>query len=148
MIIFIRCLLIAYCLVVFHYTILGREPQSEAKCELMPLSSWETLLSVPYYGHGEYILKEIIINVLMLLPLCITPFVIPHHLRFKLPIYKFCILFGISFSVIIEVLQYVTHTGLCETDDVIHNTIGVLLGCLFIKRLRNVSVKAKRITLC
>ncbi len=137
----IRCLLIAYCMAVFYYTILGREAQGEAKCDLVPFSSWRTLMSVPYYGHGEYILKEIIVNMLMLFPLCIATFVIPQNLRFKLPDYIICILFGGSFSVVIEVFQYVTHTGLCETDDVIHNTLGIILGCLFVKLLQNIRCK-------
>lgn len=39
---------------------------------------------------------------------------------------------GFLFSLCIELLQRITHRGLCELDDLFNNTLGVLLGyCLF-----------------
>lgn len=35
---------------------------------------------------------------------------------------------GFLFSVLIEYMQYRLHRGLCEVDDVIHNTIGTIVG--------------------
>lgn len=40
----------------------------------------------------------------------------------------YTILFGCLVSVAIEVLQFFTQRGLCELDDVIHNTLGVVIG--------------------
>ncbi len=40
------------------------------------------------------------------------------------------ILVGMIFSILIEIAQYFTHTGTCDVDDVILNTIGVILGYL------------------
>ena len=34
------------------------------------------------------------------------------------------------FSICIETLQLVFRKGLCETDDVIHNTLGAAIGCM------------------
>ena len=38
------------------------------------------------------------------------------------------LLFGAAFSLLIEVLQYVTKRGYAEFDDVFHNTLGCLIG--------------------
>ena len=38
------------------------------------------------------------------------------------------ILIGLGFSVVIELIQLVAHLGLFEFDDVIHNTIGTVIG--------------------
>ena len=37
---------------------------------------------------------------------------------------------GAILSTIVEISQFATKRGLCETDDVIHNTLGCLLGYL------------------
>jgi glycopeptide antibiotics resistance protein len=37
---------------------------------------------------------------------------------------------GMLFSILIEFSQYLTHTGTCDVDDVILNTVGVILGYL------------------
>ena len=41
------------------------------------------------------------------------------------------LLIGFTFSCSIELLQYILKLGLCELDDVFHNTLGTLIG-LFI----------------
>ena len=38
------------------------------------------------------------------------------------------VFFAVGVSVCIELLQLVTHTGLCELDDVMHNSVGGLVG--------------------
>mgnify|MGYP004635722517 CR=1 FL=1 len=38
-------------------------------------------------------------------------------------------------SFVIEILQAFTHRGLCEMDDIIHNTVGAWLGCLLLKKI-------------
>lgn len=38
------------------------------------------------------------------------------------------LLAGLALSVLVEIIQYVTHLGLCELDDMINNTYGTLLG--------------------
>lgn len=35
---------------------------------------------------------------------------------------------GCVLSILIELLQFATGRGLCETNDVIHNTVGCLVG--------------------
>lgn len=46
--------------------------------------------------------------------------------------FKGIIFYTITLSLLIETAQYIFNRGLCETDDVIHNAIGGLIGlCLF-----------------
>lgn len=40
---------------------------------------------------------------------------------------------GCMTSVFIEILQLVTRTGCCEIDDVIHNTLGFMIGATIVK---------------
>ena len=44
----------------------------------------------------------------------------------KLPILY--VFIGMAFSVLIEFFQFISHTGSCDVDDVILNTIGVIIG--------------------
>ena len=43
--------------------------------------------------------------------------------------------FAFLLSSVIEILQAFAHRGLCEMDDIIHNTVGSWLGCLLIKKI-------------
>ena len=45
---------------------------------------------------------------------------------------------GCCLSLIIEVLQFVTGKGLCETDDLIHNTLGACVGWVLYNMIRKV----------
>ena len=48
---------------------------------------------------------------------------------------------GVAFSVFVEASQYYLRRGLCETDDVIHNTIGVVVGMIVYAVVRKVGSK-------
>ena len=52
---------------------------------------------------------------------------------------------GCLLSVFIELLQLATGRGLCETNDVIHNTVGCMVGyslaMLLDKRTKNIGLK-------
>lgn len=109
-------------MIVLILTVISRRVQSDPLYSLVPFSSWRTLLSVPYLGHGEYILKEIIVNILMMLPVGFIFGLSQCSALSK------CLVFGLLFSISIELLQLCTHTGFCEMDDVIHNTLGCLVG--------------------
>ena len=50
------------------------------------------------------------------------------------------------FSVIIEIIQYVTCRGLCETDDVLCNGFGSLIGYWLYISLRKVWARTQRLT--
>lgn len=46
-------------------------------------------------------------------------------------------LIGCGMSVSIEILQLVLRCGLCETNDVIHNTIGCIVGAWIVRCVQN-----------
>ena len=105
-------LLLSYCFLILAATVFSRRVMGEAKLELMPFWSYKKAIA----GHG--LRNEILANILMFVPVgALLPMVV------KRPV-----LIGIGFSAFIELLQLFTHRGLCETDDVISNTLGLLMG--------------------
>lgn len=56
------------------------------------------------------------------------------------------LLAGLALSVLVEIIQYVTHLGLCELDDMINNTYGTLLGYgIWLMYNRNLDSKNKTV---
>jgi glycopeptide antibiotics resistance protein len=53
-------------------------------------------------------------------------------------------LWGMLFSIVIEFLQYAFNLGLFDVDDIILNTVGVLLGYIFIYIILKIRHKNKR----
>lgn len=75
------------------------------------------------------LLKEIILNVLLYVPLgYLLPFVWP-----KLEKKRVIVLIGFLCSCATEATQYIFRLGWCELDDIIGNTFGCLIGCLIYK---------------
>ena len=103
------------CAIVFF-----REPSADRGYNLMPFwSYWD-------YGKDSYFLEmfgENILNVLLFVPI---GFLAGCGLRGMT--FKKVLLLGSGFSVFIELLQFVFKKGFCETDDVIHNVLGCIIG--------------------
>ena len=69
--------------------------------------------------------RSAVANVLLFIPFGLTlPFVYHHR-----PILT-TILSALTFSMLIELTQYIFALGLCETDDVIMNTLGTVIGTI------------------
>lgn len=111
----------AFILLVAEVTLLSRPP-------------WERSYElVPFWSYGAIargmpgMLREVVLNCIMLLPAgVLLPFIFGRPLRWHQGL-----LFGVVCSVCIEIAQLVSCRGLCETDDVIHNSIGCMVGCAF-----------------
>lgn len=109
-------LLIPYLFLTLVATVFTRSPSAEARIMLEPFWTYRQ------YFTDEFTWFEIRANVLLFIPIGILlPLVI------KKPAWLPPII-GIGISVIIELIQLITHRGMCETDDVISNTIGFLIG--------------------
>ena len=109
-------LLIPYLFLTIVATVFTRSPSAEAQIMLEPFRTYRQ------YYTDDFTWFEIRANVLLFIPIgFLLPMVI------KKPVWLPPII-GIGISVIIEVIQLITHRGLCETDDVISNTIGFLIG--------------------
>lgn len=109
------CFLIAYIFFIFCTTILFRAKADDAHYIFNPFWSYHVLY--------DRLLAQNILNVLMFIPI---GFLIGGSLRKDLILKNIGIGCGISLT--IEYLQLVTKRGVCNIDDVIHNTLGCALG--------------------
>ncbi len=114
-----RCILGGYLFFVFCATILFRDKIVESEPVLRPLWSYCVLY--------EKLIAEILLNLLMFIP---VGFTISASLR-KKNIVKI-VGIGCGISLTIEILQFITKRGVFNIDDIIHNTIGCVIGyCIF-----------------
>ena len=94
--------------------------------------SLEFLWSYAAIRNGETgLLKIIIMNVLMFVPIGVLL-----SLLFKNYKLWSIILIGFCISISIELMQLLFKKGFAELDDIFHNTIGCIIGCV-IYRLTN-----------
>ena len=105
----------SYLFLVLAVTVFLRSYSEEPNIILEPFHSYRD------YYVNDFTWFEIRANVLLFIPI---GFLLPMTL--KKPVFSF--VFGVLISVFIELLQLILHRGLCETDDVISNTIGLVIG--------------------
>ena len=121
-------LFITYCVFIIYYAVLSRESKAEHATEFRFMWAYREMLT----GYSEwkedvgYNLK----NILFFVPF---GFLFPERIKalsvFRNKRWLFILSAGMLFSVFIEVSQYITCCGLCETDDVLCNSFGSLIGC-------------------
>ncbi len=104
-----------YVYVVIWQAFLSRESGSRTGVDLALLSTWKASAQ-----SKAYVLE----NVLMFIPMgVILPLV---WKKGRNP--AVCVLTGAVCSALIEGLQYLTSRGHCQTDDLVMNTLGTLIG--------------------
>ena len=121
--------LLSYIFAIIYFTLLCKQPQNEPLANLTPFWSYSRFFEVDYQW-------QIYMNILLFIPF---GFFLPAIFRK----FKFCkvLLFAIAVSSVIEVTQYFQCLGLCEFDDVFHNTLGAVIGygywifAIYIERL-------------
>lgn len=135
-----------------YCTTFSRVPNSGRMLDLRPFKTYFELFKEPLEGGGEvtglfaWFMKDtsplvgLILNILLYYPLgYLLPILFP-----KLKP-KHVILIGCLCSIATEATQYLLKMGWCETDDVIHNTLGTAIGVwvwyLQFKRLNKDSAK-------
>lgn len=100
--------------------VIFRETSAERGYNLMPFwSYWD-------YGEQSYFMEmfgEIILNVLLFVPIGFLAGCGLERMTFKKVLFL-----GGGLSVFIELLQFIFKKGFCETDDVIHNVLGCMIG--------------------
>lgn len=117
---------IAACLFLMLYsTVLGRTIKESASIQLIPFWSIGAIQN----GLIE-VLYEKVYNVLFFVPLGLLLGLIGSSSSSGSNGYKGAIIIGFLTSVGIELLQLITRTGTCETDDVICNTLGCGIGAV------------------
>ena len=104
-----------YFFFVFCTTILFRDKKEEIHYVLYPLWSYSVL--------DNKLLAEVILNVLLFMPIGFFSGIVFNNAN----IIK-VVGFGCLLSLSIEIFQLLTMRGVCNIDDVIHNTTGCALG--------------------
>ncbi len=114
-----------------------RETSADRNISLIPFKSyWD-------FGENSYFMECFAINMLnvaMFIPVGLLA-----GLGFKDIKWKKVIAFGGTLSIAIELLQLIFKRGLCEVDDVIHNTVGCIIGYGIASALLQVSRLCKRV---
>ena len=115
----IICLLIIYVVVILSETILFRKPTDGEHLQLELFWSYKVI---------DVQFKQMLGNVLMFIPFGFLLSLLDKRVWLVL-------LSGFLFSCLVEILQFVLQVGLCELDDVFHNTMGTVIGLLIGKRI-------------
>lgn len=121
-------LLVVYVALTYWLTVFSRVFTGSAGVEWQPFWTYKAILN----EGKEYLVADIVNNVLLFMPigalagLVVTQ--IPQIARKWWKGWTVVLFAGILLSVGIEALQLYLKRGLCETDDIIHNTLGCLIG--------------------
>lgn len=115
--------MVIFLAIVFGSTVFTRT-STVRQYELMPLWSWRAIIR--YHDWG--LLKEDLLNCILLLP---AGALLPLIANRKVKWYQ-ALLFGVLISAVIETSQLVFMRGLFEWDDMIHNGLGCMVGCLVV----------------
>lgn len=123
-------LLIIYDVLVYWITVFSRTEEAYLDLNLEPFWTYKAI------ADGKvYLISDIVHNILMFVPIgLLTATIINKHIWIK------TMSVGFILSLSIELLQLHLKRGLCETDDVIHNSLGCLLGYIMavgIMKMRN-----------
>lgn len=114
-------LLLFFIFVVLSSTVLTRMPDKERLYKLVPFWSWKEVI------RGDMkLLEENLLNVILLFPF---GFLLPFAFYRKISWYK-ALLAGLIFSFFIEISQLILCRGTFEWDDMIHNSLGAMIGCI------------------
>lgn len=95
---------------------------------------------IPFYYKNEvsFHFREVMYNVAIFIPIGI-------YLQMLKVDLKKSILFGFSFSMILEILQYILKVGITDITDLITNTSGVVIGFLIYMALTAIVKKSEKL---
>ena len=107
-----------YTSLIFYYTLISRVVNDEIGYDFRPLWSYVEISQ----GKLIYVVENMM-NVLLFMPfgfLC--------GINIGRNKWRFVILYSFLLSLSVEILQYIMKRGFSEVDDIIHNTLGGILG--------------------
>ena len=117
---------------VLFVTLFCRESSLQTTAAPVPLWSWVEVVA----NHDMGILHQILLNILLFVTfgglLKMT------FMKIRLSVGW---LVGFGFSMAIELCQLVFHLGLFEWDDMLHNSLGCLIGCAVVSAVQAVRVR-------
>ena len=119
-------LLVEYIFLLFCSTVIFRATGETSKYDFHPFWSYQAI-----QDGREDLLAENIMNVVVFIPVGLLL-----SIAFKQVTWWKALLIGCCISVTIESLQFLLMRGFSELDDVMHNTLGCLIGFGFMIILR------------
>ena len=111
-------MLIEYIFLIFCSTVFFRTTSELRKYDIHPFWSYKAI-----QDGREELLAENIMNVVVFIPVGLLL-----GIAFKQMTWWKALLIGCGISVTIESLQFLFKRGFSELDDVMHNTLGCLIG--------------------
>ena len=124
-------LLVEYIFVVVCSTVVFRPSLSIARWELTPFWTYRAVME---HVSGVSV-WDIILNVVLFVPFGFL-------VKMLFPKMSVCKMLSIAalFSLGIEVLQNIYSKGISQFDDIMHNTIGAVLGCFIAKGIIDINI--------
>lgn len=121
-------LLMEYYFLVLCTTVICRTAQITKRIELIPFYKYLDIWNKTDHPHD---LIEVTLNIALFVPIGLLLSGIVCKKK-----WWHIAAIGCGLSLIIELLQLATGRGLCETDDLIHNTLGCMIGYGMFKLLK------------
>lgn len=115
-------ILFVFLAVVFASTVFTRNPGQNMKYELELFWSWKKV----FLEHSQSFLRENLLNCILLMPVGLL---LPVLWNKKMKAAD-GLGVGLFISAVIETSQLIFRRGLFEWDDMIHNAIGCMIGCV------------------
>ena len=114
-------LLVCYILLLLFLAVLGQRSMDYDRYNFEVFYSYRDVLTTGDPG----VALQIAANIAVFIPVGALGSLIAKRRNFLKGL-----LLGVGLSVCIELLQLIMRNGTCETDDLISNTLGTLMGCL------------------
>ena len=114
----------------FAATVLAREAGDKGRYHLDLFWSYKEAFT--------QLRSQIAANILMFVPIGVLMGIE------KSLVYAVC---GFVFSCFIEIAQLITHRGLFELDDILNNTIGLMIGLLLTIGIKRIAIKRPNLRL-
>lgn len=128
----LRLLFVEYVFLLYASTVIFRSVMSYREYEFTPFWSYKAIME----GREPQLLPENIMNVAVFVPVGLFAGMV-----FRRMTWKKIMIVGLCLSLGIELLQFVFRKGFAEVDDVMHNTVGCVLGYILFKGLQVMALR-------
>ena len=120
-------LLVEWVFLILCTAVIFRESSERSRINLIPLSSYFDI------AEDSYLIEKAALNILNVA--MFVPVGMLLVFGIKGITWNNVLLAGLCISLTIELLQFFFKKGLCESDDILHNLLGCVIGFVFYKLL-------------